>query len=230
MACSATLRSACQPRCAAARARQPWRLMKTARATRSDDELRAACDSVSAEWQGLVDGYAGLQAGPTGGPEVRVRQDRLMVHYRALGQFLCGTTDGTRHANDIQPADFLGRDWTLPDDEMNATIRIRMPRINADIAHLSWTRALDRSALIWPVGLLVHEICWGMGEFVNTLRAEQGHCRDLFEATEAYVLDRLPPRERWAATAVDLNDPRLRPKGQRSAPAQTARQAQDASG
>lgn len=140
-----------------------------------------------------------------------------MVHYRALGQFLCGTTDGNRHPADIQPADFLGRDWTLPDAEMNATIRIRMPRINTDIAHLSWSRALDRPPLIWPIGLLVHEICWGMGEFVSALRAEHGQCLELFEATEAYVVDHLPPRERWAATAVDLNDPRLRPRGRRSA-------------
>jgi hypothetical protein len=70
--------------------------------------------------------------------------DSCTLRGRSLINFLCGNERGGYHpkGTDLQPKDFLGRQW-WPHDDLDRRLRGRLPYLNSRVAHLTWHQVLD---------------------------------------------------------------------------------------
>ncbi len=161
---------------------------------RSSADLEAAAFQVTREWTTLAE-QAALLEKVTGHrePQEQAILESCFLHLRCLINFLSGNYQGVRSGKDIQPIDFLGREWWLDDDELDCRLRGRLAVINKELAHLSWERINNDVAIMWPMSLLVHEVCYGMKGFVNELCDGGGSCLVQFEAACQQVDAVLPP-------------------------------------
>lgn len=160
---------------------------------RSTADLQSAAMYVGFEWTSLAEMSAEL-AKITGArtiPAEHALMEACFLHLRCLIDFCCGTVEGRRHRNDIQPMNFLGVDW-WPPDPLDRRLRGRLPVINKHLAHLSWERVTDTTPIMWPMASLAHEVTSAMKLFVRELRTKQGVCLGQFEAAERRALASLP--------------------------------------
>ena len=139
--------------------------------------------------------------------------EAFLTHWRNMVLFLCGGESGGRHPNDIEPADFLGSDWWPDDDdELDRTLRGRLPVVHKSLAHLSWFRVLALEPLAWSGVFLAHEISYAMALFIEEIRARDGRCLQQFETGQARVKACLPAWDgRTPQTAVTLAPARKTP-------------------
>lgn len=168
---------------------------------RDYEDQQSAAHEVTSEWVSLVTSVALALDPETSPPVNRALKDAILSLDRSLILFLCGGERGSRDDRDIQPADFLGRDWYPTDDEMDQRLRGRLGVISKLRAHLTWHRATSNDAVIWPLGLLAWETSWTMGEFIAELRTEGTPALAIFELAEAQVRSHLPDDEFRAATS-----------------------------
>ncbi|MGH9151835.1 MAG: hypothetical protein ACRD03_05465 [Acidimicrobiales bacterium] len=125
--------------------------------------------------------------------------EALLVHARCLINFLCGNYKGEWLPSDMRPADFVRTAWVLPDDEMDRRLRGRLPVINESLAHLSWKRVTNTQGVIWPTGLVAHEVHWSMHKFVDAVRAMNTSSAALWSVAAAEADRWMPPRRtNWA--------------------------------
>jgi hypothetical protein len=128
-----------------------------------------------------------------------------LLHNRNLIEFLCGSyKTGARHADLIQPANFLGHDWWPEDVEFDRRLRGRLPTIHQSLAHLSWQRVLDRDPIWWALGFLAWETSWGMKLFVDAVTSASAPCWEIFGGAQDGVRARLPAYEQKPQTVAPL--------------------------
>lgn len=168
---------------------------------RNPTDLQLAADEVAADWLSLVTAVAIALDPATAAPVNRALKDAILGLDRSLIFFLCGGEDGRRDNRDIQPADFLGRDWYPADDEMDQRLRGRLRLISKLRAHLTWHRATDLDVVIWPLTLLAHETSWTMSQFIDAFRSLGSPVLSTFDTAEQQVRSLLPNVEIGASTS-----------------------------
>lgn len=149
---------------------------------------------VVSEWGRFVEAVQYALGEDAPGPLHHVLRDSILTLNRSLILFLCGGESGKRDKRDIQPADFLGHDWYPTDDEMDQRLRGRLRVISKNRAHLTWHRAQDSSAVIWPLALVVWETSWTFGLFIAALRDVGSPALPIFEEAEQAIRMALPAR------------------------------------
>lgn len=127
-------------------------------------------------------------------PEENATLEALLLHGRCLINFLCGNYKGRWQPDDMKPADFLRASWTLPDEEMDRRLRGRLPIINRTLTHLSWRRVTDPDAVMWPTGLVAHEIHWSLNQFVFAVESANSSSASLWRAAANEAKRWMPPR------------------------------------
>lgn len=162
--------------------------------TRPADELETAARVVVSEWRRFVEAVQYALREDVPGPLHHVLRDSILTLNRSLILFLCGGENGRHDSRDIQPADFLGHNWYPTDDEMDQRLRGRLRVISKNRAHLTWHRAQDPSAVIWPLALVVWETSWTFGQFISALRAVGSPVLPIFEEAEQSISAGLPAR------------------------------------
>lgn len=168
-----------------------------------DRDLQEGANDISYEWQMAAEMAGRLHELVTGtddeDPVLRnAYLEAGLVHYRCLVNFLCGDKGGKWHRGDMQPRDFLGRKWWPPDQELDHRLRGRLAGINQCLQHLSWERV--NHTIIWPFGLLAHEVHYAMGLFLEEVPAE-ATWRTVLDSAQQLAVGSLPPKEEWRATA-----------------------------
>lgn len=83
-----------------------------------------------------------------------------------------------------------------PDAEMDRRLRGRLTVINKSLAHLSWERVTKRAGVIWPTGLLAHEVHWSMHQFVDAVEAVKASSTALWSVAAAEADRWMPPGRR----------------------------------
>lgn len=154
---------------------------------RADDTIRAGALIVDHEWITMVELATELQkvAGSRALIDNAVLESCLL-HVRNVVNFCCGNYNGNWRSGDIKPSDFFDRPWQLADDELDETLRGRLPFINTELAHLSWKR-LEDTALIVSVVLLAARASHAMDLFTRDLLKAGGRAADMFEAAQKKV-------------------------------------------
>lgn len=177
-----------------------------------NDELERAAHLIAHELGQVVD-LAGLLA------KVRSHRDAgaegwidaLFVHERCLIGLLCGDYAGRWRPTDIKPSDYLGRDWVLPDEELDQQLRGRLPVINRMMAHLSWDQVTDETPIRWSGTFLAHEITYAVGLFIRALDKAGSSSHPILSAAHARAQESLP---QWTGrdpqTPVNPAPPRRR--------------------
>ena len=179
--------------------------------TWSELQLEEAAEHVKGEWILLADMASLLPSSGDRPPPDTAALEATLVHARCLINFCCGGYRGNRHAHDIQPSDFLQREWWPRDESFDRLLRGRLKFINEEMQHLSWERVLNKEPLAVPMGFLAHQVHWAMHLFVEELAANESRWHPDLHLQEQYVTTRLPPRERWAETTPHLAPPRQNP-------------------
>lgn len=132
-------------------------------------------------------------------PEDNASLEALLVHVRCLINFLCGNYKGEWTVLDMKPADFIRSPWVLPDEEMDRRLRGRLTIINRTVAHLSWRRVTERGGVMWPTGLVTHEVHWSLRQFVNAVTSASASSASRWSAAETEADRWMPPRRTdWA--------------------------------
>ena len=149
---------------------------------RGGRDLDAAAHHVGYEWLTLAEMTAELDQVPgTRTLTQTALLEALLIHARCLINFVCGDRDGRHHKDDIIPADFLGYEWWPADQELDRTLRGRLPMINKHLAHVSWDRVTDGSTLIWSVVLVSHQTHWAMKLFTAEAQLAASSQAPLFQ-------------------------------------------------
>lgn len=161
----------------------------------NEDQLLEGVAHVEYEWTQMAGCAARLElARGVRSPEENATLEALLVHVRCLINFLCGNYKGEWSATDMKPADFIRSSWSLPDEEMDRRLRGRLPIINKSLAHLSWQRVTNKDGVLWPSGLVAHEVHWSMFQFVAEIGACNA-CSAPLWSVAAEKADRwMPPR------------------------------------
>ena len=136
--------------------------------------------------------------------------EAVLLHNRCLINFVCGNSKGERDKNDIQPADFLGRDWWPEDEQLDRQLRGRLPMLNKHLAHLSWKRVTDSTPVLWSVILVSHQTHWGMKLFTAEAARVGSTQASIFEANRDRVELALPRLGQVAETSPVLAPLRIR--------------------
>jgi hypothetical protein len=163
---------------------------------RSEDERFEAAHEVGRAWFKLAQAASDLTVVP--GPRSREDQATLeafLVRDRALIHFLCGGRKGKRREDDIQPSDFLDRDWWPDDEEIDRRLRGRLVQIDRTLARIGWTRVTDGTPVSWPVTVLAWETTWGLTQFVQVLLAERRSVAPVFAEAQRQAYAALPAFE-----------------------------------
>lgn len=166
----------------------------------NNEDLLEGVGHVQYEWTQMA-GCAARLALVDGvrSPEENATLEALLLHARCLINFLCGNFDGKWQPNDMKPADFVRAPWGLPDEEMDRRLRGRLTVINKSLAHLSWKRVTDRAGVMWPTGLLAHEVHWSMHVFVDAVLTADASSAALRRDAAAEADQWMPPRRSdWA--------------------------------
>jgi hypothetical protein len=163
---------------------------------RSEDELFEAAHAVGREWFKLAQAATDLSVIPG----ARNREDEatleaFLVRDRALIHFVCGSYKGKRNDRDIQPRDFLGRDWWPDDEEIDRRLRGRLKLIDTSLSDIGWDRITDGALAHWPCTFLAWETTWAMTQFVQVLVAEQRSVATAFAEAQRQAYAVLPPFE-----------------------------------
>jgi hypothetical protein len=175
----------------------------------TDEELERLQDGaayVGETWRAIVDVAAELatvERGRTGLQSLIL--DGGLVHYRCAVNFLCGNYAGVWHPTDLKPPDFLGCPWVIADEQYDRHLRGRLRIVNIALAHLSWRRRDEFVA--WPFGLLAHEADHALRLFLADVPTDAPWRRHLDFAGKV-ARDRLPPRQKWSSSTVELAPPR----------------------
>ena len=166
---------------------------------RSSD-LHHGVSHVQYEWTQMASCAARLeQVDRVRTPEENTTLEALLLHGRCLINFVCGDYRGRWRATDMKPADFLRTSWILPDEEMDRRLRGRLPVINRSLTHLSWERITDPEGVMWPTGLVAHEVHWTLHQFVMEVDRTDRGLSDLWRAAAAEADRWMPPRRTdWA--------------------------------
>lgn len=164
------------------------------------DQLLSGVAHVQYEWTQLagcavrldqVDGVRTAQENAT--------LESLLLHARCLINFLCGNYNGEWSAHDMKPADFVRAPWVLADEEMDRRLRGRLAVINPTLAHVSWRRVTEPRGVIWPTGLVAHEIHCSMHKFVEAVCEASTSSADLWSVAAAEADRWMPSRRKdWA--------------------------------
>jgi hypothetical protein len=164
------------------------------------DDLLRGVEHVQYEWTQMAGCAARLElVDGIRTPDENATLEALLLHARCLINFLCGNYRGGWMREDMKPADFLRAPWVLPDDEMDRRLRGRLTVINQSLAHLSWRRVSDAQGVMWPTGLLAHEVHWAMHQFVEALPANDPALMRLWGVAAAEADRWMPPRrDNWA--------------------------------
>ncbi len=163
---------------------------------RSQDELFEAAHEVGREWFKLAQGAIDLSVIPG----ARSREDQatleaFLIRNRALIHFVCGSRTGKRKDRDIQPRDFLDRDWWPDDEDIDRRLRGRLKLIDHSLARIGWERITEGSPNAWPCGYLAWETSWAMTQFVQVLLAEGRSVAPAFAEAQRQVYSVLPAYE-----------------------------------
>ena len=163
---------------------------------RSDDELFEAAHEIGREWLRLAQGASDL----TVIQSIRGREDRatlesFLVRNRALINFVCGGRTGKRKDRDIQPRDFLDRDWWPDDADIDGRLRGRLVQIDRWLTNIGWTRVIDRSPEPWPISFHAWDTTWALNQFVQVLVAEQRPVAAAFAEAQRHAFAALPAYE-----------------------------------
>jgi hypothetical protein len=163
---------------------------------RSEDELFEAAHEVGREWFRLAQGASDLSVFPG----ARSREDQatleaFLVRNRALIHFVCGGRTGKRNPRDIQPRDFLDRDWWPDDEEIDRRLRGRLKAIDLSLAHIGWARVTDDTTVLWPCRFLAWETSWALTQFVQVLVAERRSVAPAFAEAQRQAYAALPAYE-----------------------------------
>jgi hypothetical protein len=163
---------------------------------RSEDELFEAAHEVGREWLRLAQGASDLTVlEGIRGREDRATLEAFLVRNRALINFVCGTRTGKRRNRDIQPMDFLDRDWWPDDEDIDRRLRGRLKQIDRSIGRIGWSRVNDDSPDPWPCALLAWETTWGLTQFVQVLVSEQRPVASAFAEGQRQAYAALPAYE-----------------------------------
>lgn len=178
------------------------------RQTRAGAELARAADEVCAEWRAAAElAVAAAQFDGSRSVEQQAVITATNVRYRCLANFVAGNEAGNWHSNDVKPFDFLGRDWALNDVDLDRTIRGRLPVLNTEQQHISWSR-VDETPTMWSVVNMVHEVSVALDEFVEELLRTSNPHAAKFVATRDHVLALLPAHRSGPETAATPAPPR----------------------
>lgn len=159
------------------------------------DDLLGGIGHVQYEWTQMAGCAARLElVDGIRTPEENATLEALLVHVRCLVNFLCGNYEGKWSRKDMKPADFVRTAWVLPDAEMDRRLRGRLTVINKSLAHLSWERVTNRAGVIWPTGLLAHEVHWSMHQFVDAVEAVKASSAALWSVAASEADRWMPPR------------------------------------
>lgn len=159
------------------------------------DDLLAGVDHIQYEWTQLagcaaqLDRVDGIRT-----PAENAFLESLLVHGRCLMNFLCGNYHGKWMAEDMKPSDFVREPWVLPDHEMDRRLRGRLTVINKSLANLSWQRVHDQRCVMWPTGLLAHEVHWSMHQLVAATAVANAPTAQRLAAAAAEADRWMPPR------------------------------------
>ena len=162
----------------------------------TEDELFEAAHVVGREWFRLAQGAIDLSV--VRGARTREDQATLeafLVRNRALILFVCGGRTGKRNDRDIQPRDFLDRDWWPDDEEIDRRLRGRLKLIDFALAHIGWDRVKDATTLCWPSSSLAWETSWALTQFVQVLVAEHRPVAPVFAEAQRQAYAALPAYE-----------------------------------
>ena len=168
---------------------------------RTDDELFEAAHEVGREWYKLAQGATELSVLP--GRRTRTDEATLeafLIRDRALIHFVCGGRTGKRNDRDIQPRDFLDRDWWPDDEEIDRRLRGRLKVIDFAVSRIGWDRVTDQTSGLWPTSALAWETSWALTEFVQALVAENRPVASTFAEAQRQAYAALPPYEPPAMT------------------------------
>ncbi len=161
----------------------------------SHDDLLGGIGHVQYEWTQMAGCAARLElVDGIRTPEENATLEALLVHVRCLVNFLCGNYEGKWSRKDMKPADFIRTPWVRPDAEMDRRLRGRLTVINKSLAHLSWDRVTNRAGVIWPTGLLAHEVHWSRHQFVDAVEAVKASSAALWSVAAAEADRWMPPR------------------------------------
>lgn len=163
-------------------------------------DLQAAANRVTSEWRAMAKASAMVTDHDLDADVQRALHGTVLTLNRALIQFICGGEGGNRDPRDIQPRDFLHRDWHPDDDEMDQRLRGRLSVISKTSSHLSWRAATDQRAMLWPIGLITRETSWAMYQFISEVKTAGSPAVPTFEAAQSDVRALLPPRDFRTAT------------------------------
>jgi hypothetical protein len=178
---------------------------------RSEDQLFEAAHEVGREWFKLAQGASDL----TVVPGVRSREDQatleaFLLRDAALIHFACGNRKGKRNDRDIQPSDFLGRDWWPDDEEIDRRLRGRIKQIDAALGHVGWNRITGEAPSHWPISFLAWETSWALTRFVQVLIAEQRSVAAVFAEAQRHAYAALPAYEAPSVSEEHPRGPRRR--------------------
>lgn len=163
-------------------------------------DLDSAAYHVAYEWSTLAGMTAELdRVSGTRALTETALLEALLIHTRCLINFVSGDWKGRHHKNDITPEDFLGYAWWPPDEELDRTLRGRLPTINAHLAHLSWDRVTDGS-MMWSVVLVSHQAHWAMKLFAAEAHVAASGQAALFQSTLSVADATMPPLGRRGET------------------------------
>jgi hypothetical protein len=163
---------------------------------RSEDERFEAAHEVGREWFLLAQGAADLSVAPN----LRSRADQatleaFLVRNRALIRFACGGRTGGRKDRDIQPRDFLDRDWWPSDEQADRRLRGRLATIDRAFVRIGWDRVTHDTPTTWPCAYLAWETSWALTELVQVLLAERRSVATAFAEAQRQAYAALPPYE-----------------------------------
>lgn len=177
----------------------------------SHRDLDVAASHVVYEWVSLAEMTAEL-AKVTGQRALieNALLEAVLLHNRCLINFVCGNLKGGHAKNDIQPADFLRRDWWPEDEQFDRQLRGRLPMLNKHLAHLSWERVTDSTPVLWSVILVSHQTHWGMKLFTAEAVRTGSTQASIFEASRDRVELALPELGRVAETSPVLAPVRIK--------------------
>jgi hypothetical protein len=163
---------------------------------RSEDELFEAAAEVGREWLKLAQNASDLTViNSIRGREDRATLESFLLRNRALIHFLCGNRKGKRKDRDIQPSDFLDRDWWPEDEAIDRRLRGRLVQIDRWLANIGWNRVIDGSPEPWPCAFLAWETSWALTQFVQVLVAEQRPVAAAFAEAQRHAFAALPAYE-----------------------------------
>jgi hypothetical protein len=163
---------------------------------RSDDELFDAAAEVGREWLKLAQGASDLTViNSIRGREDRATLEAFLIRNRALINFVCGNRSGKRKGRDIQPRDFLDRDWWPEDADADRRLRGRLSQIDRWLSSVGWNRVIDAAPDPWPCAYLAWDTSWALTQFVQVLVAEQRPVAVAFAEAQRHAFAALPAYE-----------------------------------